>query len=250
MTLCTILRYFVSFTFMAVLFYNCKGQWIDESLVAILDKSFHNEYNLDCNLINGKKYYNWYSKARGYPYFMKDEFEEGRIVVNGISYNNLSLRYDLINQQIVLLFTYLYGGNNQIILKSENITEFEIYGKLFKRYAFPETDYMFFQVLVEDKITCLYHWEKKLILQLSTLDNPYHYTEQNSKSFLLINDQLIEYKGKKSFTKIFPGELHKDIKRYIKSNDIRLNSSDESAIIRLIRYCSQISDLSKFDIGK
>jgi len=224
-------------------------QWIDESKILALNKSFYNIYNLDGHLINGRKYYNRYSNAPGHPFFMDDQFKKGKVVVNGIPYNNVLLKFDIVNQEIVLQFSYIYGGNDQIVLNRENVSEFELDGKLFRKYLLPGKGNTFLQVVIEGKITCLYSWQKQLISQRYSLENPYVYSDQASKSFLLINKQFTEYRGKKSFIKIFPREIHQDIKGFFKTNNIKLSSASDNTIRQLINYCSQIFDPSEFGIS-
>jgi hypothetical protein len=236
--------------FCLILTFNISsGQWIDESKVLALNKSFNNIYNLDGHLINGRKYYNRYSNAPGHPFFMDDQFKKGKVIVNGITYDNILIKFDIVNQEVVLQFSYIYGGNDQIVLNSENLSEFELDGKLFRKYSLPGKGNAFLQVIVEGKISCLYGWQKQLISQRYSLENPYAYSDQKSKSFLLINKQLVEYRGKKSFIKIFPREIHQDINRYFKTNNIKLCSASDNTIRQLINYCSQISDPSEFDIN-
>jgi hypothetical protein len=225
-----------------------SGQWIDESKVLALNKSFNNVYNLDGHLINGRKYYNRYSNAPGHPFFGDDQFKKGKVIVNGITYDNILIKFDIVNREVVLQFSYIYGGNDQIVLNSENLSEFEIDGKLFRKYSLPGKGNTFLQVVVEGKITCLYSWQKQLISQRYSLENPYVYSDQASKYFLLINKQFVEYKGKKSFIKIFPKEIHQDIKRFFKANNIRLSSASDNTIRQLINYCSQIFHPSEFGI--
>jgi hypothetical protein len=222
-------------------------QWIDESKVMALDKTFNSVYNLDGHLINGRKYYNRYSNAPGHPFFMDDQFIKGKILVNGLQYDNALIKFDIVSHEIVLQFSYLHGGNNQVILNNENVSEFELGGKLFKKFPLPGRGNAFLQVVAEDKIGCLYYWRKQLISQRYSLENPYMYSDQESKSYLLINKQLIEYKGKKSFIKIFPRELHQDIKRYFKTNNIRLNSASDNTMKQLIGFCSEISEQAEFN---
>ncbi len=241
-------KLFLSFLYLFVSVDFSSSQRIDESKVLELNRSFNDVYNLNGHLINGRKYYNRYSNAPGHPFFMEDQFKEGKIVISGIPYDDVLIKFDIVNQEIVLQFSYIYGGNNQIVLNSEYVNEFELDAKLFRQYALPGKENVFLQVVAEDKITCLYSWRKQLISQRYSIENPYLYSDQESKSYLLINNRLIQYRGKKSFIKIFPGELHQDIKRFIRTNNIRLGSASENTIRQLINYCSRISDLSKFDI--
>lgn len=224
-------------------------QWIDESKVKALNTSFYEVYNLDGHLINGRKYYNRYSNAPGHPFFMDDQFKQGKVIVNGILYDNILIKFDIVNQEVVLQFSYIYGGNDQIVLDSENVSEFELDGKSFRKYKLPGKGNTFLQVVVEDKITCLYSWRKLLLSQRYSLEDPYMYSDQKSKSYLLINRQLIEYRGKKSFINIFPGELQQDIKRFLKTKNIKLNSASDNTVRQLINYCSQIYDPSESGIN-
>lgn len=222
-------------------------QWIDESKVLELNKSFNNVYNLNGHLINGRKYYNRYSDAPGHPFFKDDQFHTGKVVVNGIQYENILIKFDIVNQEIVLQFSYIHGGNNQIVLNSGNVSEFKLDGRLFKKFALPGKGNTFLQVIAEDKITCLYSWRKQLVSQRYSVENPYRYSDQESKSYLLVDEQLIEYRGRKSFIKIFPEELHQNIKKYFKTNNIKLNSASDNTMKQLVSYCSRISGLSEID---
>ncbi len=227
-----------------------RGQWIDESKVSELTRSFNDVYNLNGHLINGRKYYNRYSNAPGHPFFMDNQFKTGKVVVNGITYDKVLIKFDIVNQEVVLQFSYIYGGNNQVVLNCENVNEFELDGKLFRKYALPGKDNAFLQVVAEDKITCLYSWSKQLVSQRYSIENPHLYSDQEAKSYLLIDKKLIQYRGKRSFIKIFPGEFHQDIKRFFKTNNIRLNSATDNTIRQLIIYCSRISELSKSDVAQ
>ncbi|UCH15754.1 MAG: hypothetical protein JSV22_07245 [Bacteroidales bacterium] len=244
------LKHFLTFLCLSASVCISNAQWIEQSRVLALNSSFYDVYNLDGHLISGRKYFNRYPNAPGHPFFSSDEFKQGKVIVNGILYNDVLLKFDIVNQELVLQFSNVHGGNDQIILSSENISEFELDGRVFRKYEFPGKGKTYLQVLADNKITCLYSWKKSLISQRYSLDNPYKYSEQVSKAYLLINNHFIGFRGNSSFLKIFPGELHQEIKRFLKTNKINLKSASDNTVRQLVNYCTQISDLSKFDLSQ
>ncbi len=244
------LKHFLIFLCLAACAGISSAQWIEQSRILELNNLFRDVYNLDGHLISGRKYFNRYPNAPGHPFFNSDEFKKGKVIVNGIEYNDVLLKFDIVEQEIVLQFSNIHGGNDQIILSSENITEFELEGKVFRKYEFPGKGNTYLQVLVENEITCLYSWRKNLISQRYSLDNPYKYSEQESKAYLLIKNHFIGFRGNRSYMKIFPAELHQDIKRFLKTNNINLKSASDNTITQLVNYCTQISYRSEFDLSQ
>ena len=124
-------------------------------------------------------------------------------------YQDIYLKYDIYNQDMILQYSPFAGGTDQIYLKNEFIHEFKIDGKLFRKYSFPETGTRFYQVVTSGKTYCLYYWKKEL--NFSTLSS-YNFSPQKKESYIVKNSILYRFKSKKQFRKLFPVQHQKEIK--------------------------------------
>ncbi len=201
---------------------------------------FNQSYGLDYNLVNGIRYLYPYARAFGHPFLGENRFYTGYAVINGQYYPELHFKYDICNQQIILNHTFLSGGTEQIIINYEIIDEYELEGKLFRRYSFPETGTRIFQVIESGNLSCLYTWEKKFEHNPTSSWNVYSFTSPKKKRYVLINDQLFPFLTKRSFLKLFHEEYKKEISQYIRKNHIWLKEVQDKTMQQLMVFCNQI----------
>lgn len=206
-----------------------------------------NIYSADQNLINGIKYENYYPKAQGNAFFNEDVFSYGYLIVNNILYLNQKLKYDICNQQLLLLLDE--KGKYEIILNNSAISEFSIGDKKFKKYFFKEKGFRFFQELSTGKSTCLYYWEKDFIPVNNSLESAYRYGSQHKDSYLLIADSLMQFRNKKTFIRCFP-ENHSGIMNgYIRKNKLNIKHITDEKMAGILRfYDGLISNGNKVNV--
>jgi hypothetical protein len=212
----------------------------DDQVIGKLNACFDEIYRLDQKLISGIQYYNKYPGALGNEFFDSEEFIRGRLVINGLEYNDVDIRYDIYNQRINLRFKYNSSAMNTVIIERYKIDEFNLGDMIFRKHYFPETDTALFQIVTEGKISCLYYWYKNLTLQTSKR-NVYEYSEPRRKNFLLFNSELHRYKGKQSFIKLF-AKNRSEVRKYLRQNQIRLRDVTDREMGKLIEYCISLSN--------
>lgn len=214
-------------------------QTVSDSTIYSWKKYFDLSYGPDYNLINGIKYFYLYSNVDGHPFFRENQFYAGSLVIADREYQDVYLKYDLYNQNMILQYSPFAGGTNQILLKNEFIHEFKIDGKLFRKYSFPETGTRFYQVVTSGKIYCLYYWEKELNYSTSSL---YNFSPQKKVSYIVMNGKPYRFKSKKQFRRLFPVQHKKEIKQFIRNNKIRLKNESDSNMRRLLEFCNQLTE--------
>jgi hypothetical protein len=217
------------------------GQSTDAKDTTVLKwKSIFNQYyGADYNLVNGIRYINLYPSAEGHPFFGEDRFYNGKLVINNKVYQDVEIIYDIYNQEIILQYPYFEGSTDKIILTNEFIDEFEMDGKLFRKYTFPESAPRFYQVVSQGNINCLYYWKKDL-LKGSSAHTFYKYSPEKKVSYLLIDDKLNTFKGRKSFVELFPSKYQKEIRLYLRSNNIWLRDANELTIQQFLIHCNKL----------
>jgi hypothetical protein len=235
--------------FLFVYFPDSRGQYGKSLAADILYKNFNTLYGLDQNLINGVKFYKSPEAVSGNEFFLDDKSSSGQITVNGISYPNVFLKYDLVEQNVILEYDYPPGGKMQIIIDKEKISEFEIFERTFKKYRFPSTGEHFFQILTAGDLVCLIYWTKIRVPSTSSMQYAYLYSEENRKTYLLIGNQLFQFAGQRSFLKLFPE--HKDeIKKFIKRHQLEIRNISDDDLVWLLEHCYGLSSNVKADISQ
>jgi len=217
-----------------------RSQTLNYSTVEHYDSIFKSANGLDQNLINGYQYINLYPNAKGHPFFNKNEFLQGNVKINNKVYEKVDLEYNIFKQKVVLKYKNSYGGTNQIELHNHAVTQFELDDKTFVYLSFPKIGNNYFQVISDNIIKCYYLWYKNIGHSSGSLDNYFVYSDQRKKTYLLMNEELLLYKGNRSFIKLFPKNIQNDIKRYIKENKIILRNVSDSKVKELIKYCENL----------
>jgi hypothetical protein len=201
---------------------------------------FNQSYGTDYNLVNGIRYLNLYPSAEGHPFFGEDRFYNGKLVINKKVYQDVEFKYDIYNQEIILQYHYFTGSTDDIILIKEFIDEFEMDGKLFRKYTFPENIPRFYQVVSQgSNINCLYYWSKDL-LKGSSVQSFFKYSPEKKISYLVIDNKINPFRGRKSFVKIFPSKYQKEIRLYLRSNKIWLRDASDMTIQKLFIHCNKL----------
>ena len=238
-----IIRCFKYFLLLSICIYlvavKTQAQTIYDSNIHRWKKYFDQSYGPDYNLINGIKYLYLYSAVIGHPFFGGTQFHIGSLVMSGKEYQDIYLKYDIYNQNVILQYSSFTGGTDQVLLKNEFIHEFKIDGKLFRKYSFSETGTRFYQVVTSGKIYCLYYWEKGL--NYSTLSS-YNFSPQKKVSYIVKNSKPYRFKSKKQFLKLFPVQHKKEIKQFIRHTKIRLKNDSDNNMGRLLEFCNQLTE--------
>jgi hypothetical protein len=120
-------------------------------------------YGPDQHLINGVEYINLHIRSEGHKFLDEDKYYKGRVVIDRKIYKDVLLKYDIFNQQVLLLIEHQSGGNKQIILNNLRIDGFEINGRIFHKYTSPVSGTIFYQVIGNDEMSCFYHFKKQEI---------------------------------------------------------------------------------------
>ncbi len=241
-----IIRYLKYFFLLFICFYSGAAknhaQTIYDSTIYNWEKYFYLSYGPDYNLINGIKYLNLYPTVIGHPFFGENQFYTGRLVIADREYQDVYLKYDIYNQNIILRYSRVAGGTAQILLHNEFIHEFKIDGKRFRKYSFSETGTRFYQVVTSGKLYCLYHWEKVLNYSPTSTSSLYNFTPQKKEAYIVMNGKLYRFKSKKQFLKLFPVQHQKEIKQFIRNNKILLKNESDGNMRRLLEFCNQLTE--------
>ena len=198
--------------------------------------------SLDDPFIQNGEYYTYpYYNANGHPFLGQKDFETGSVVFRGKTYEGLSLNYDIFNQQLIL--SREQNGVLQMnLLAPEFVSGFFLKGKQFSKLASNVEAPAFYQLISESgSVSCYYSlFKDRREIRDSGNRSIYSFSEQKSRRYLLLDEQLQRYKSNKTFLKLFPDQSRTQIKEYMKENRISVMEADNQLMIRLTEYCDKV----------
>lgn len=200
-------------------------------------------YGLDPTLYNGQYNPNVLTKdVKNHPFIYGPDFNKGTITIKGRIYKNINLNYDIYNQEILLKYKNNFGANVMLRLSKAWINKFTLDNNCFELIKYPESEKRIYQVIGHDSIKVLYYWEKDLDINQNAGSKKYHFSNPKKSMFVYKNKQIIKFKNKKSFIKIFDLDNQSAIKKYLKQNKIKIKKSSDKVMLNLITYCNNIKN--------
>jgi len=197
-----------------------------------------NKHGLDQELINGIQYYNPYYNVEHHPFYIEEEFFQGFIVLSGKMYDDVHLNYDIYSQYLILEYQIISGGINKIILSPAHTEAFQLGGKKFEKLILDEQGLLFYQVIRVQGFTCYMHWEKFIRERQSDNQITEYFTDPHRTYLLDINGKVYPFRNRNTFASLFSGVNKKDIKKYMKQNDIHLSNVATDKLTGLLEFVS------------
>ncbi len=201
------------------------------------------EYGINQELINGPHFENENQNINGLPYLLNYYTNQGNLVYRGKQYSNLNLRYDIYNQQLLLI--YLFDNvEYELHLQKELITEFSIENRKFIHESFAaDEDAKFYQVLGKDfPIRILYFWQKGLSNVYVNNPDIKTFSPEQKETFILRNNKLVSFKGNSSFIRQFSSKSKAPIKKYLRQNKTKVKQANDFEIELLIEFINTIGN--------
>ncbi len=229
------------------------------------------KFGTDPLLMNGIYYENPYYNSKGHPFLGDGEFYQGSVLFRNKKYDNVNLRYDIYNHQLIIEqsredarssviigdvrydgVSISYDENRQMVIKQEKlkprvmnllanefVAEFSFNGMLFKKLVFEDREPTFYQVISENPdVKCYCYWHKVRYKSHDDDDRSiFVFTEEKFKRYLLLNNELIVYRNNRSFLKAFRGESKNQIRAYMRSRQIKVNDAESYIVRDLIDFC-------------
>jgi len=190
-------------------------------------------------LLNGRIWMDQYSKVEGDQFFLSDAFLKGSVTFNGRKFNNLDLKYDLINDELILKpeshpiiimnkemvdsFTLVFENREYNIINAGNNTSGVLTG--------------YINVLYEGT-SRLYAKYTKKIYPLA-VDGRYDLFVQEKRIYLQRDAEIFPVRGKRKFLNLL-NDKKKEIRQYIKENSIKLTGKDAATYAPVLEFYDSI----------
>jgi hypothetical protein len=200
-------------------------------------------YSVNDEFINGFIYPVPNTRILGDPYFNNSNWSDGTIFINGKTYSLLSVKYDLIIDELIIKYKTEQNIERLLAVNKSQIDSFIIHSSLFlsSRNLFPdENKNTYYEKIYDGKLAVYKHYEKKFI-DLYNNNSPLgKYSSQKSATYFFDNEKLTNISNSRLFLNYFEKTEQEKIKKYLKVNKINYNKISSSQLAELISYCATI----------
>ncbi len=201
-------------------------------------------YGFDPLLHNGRVY-SFFPQpgTEGTQYMYSEFYTRGKITVRGTTFINLTLNYDIYNQQLILNYTNALGSNSLIELSKAWLESFEINGRHFEIFTAADTSTRICQVIGAGPYSIRYYYFKKLLPDTRASSQKYVFTDAEKDMFIYNGNELRKYKNNRSFVSVFKDTQQDMIRKYLRKQKIKVKRANDSKITELINFCNTLSVL-------
>jgi hypothetical protein len=190
-------------------------------------------------LYNGRAWRNLYYKVREDQFLFSTEFLTGSVTVEGKTFNNLPLKYDIYNDELLTITDHgiILQLNKEMIdlftMKYQN----QILN--FKRLDADSINSLsgYVNVLYNGS-TSLYIKYRKEILLLA-VENKYDIFNQINRIFVAKNEKIFKVDSKGELLKLLEDQKHL-VRSFIRSNKIRISRKDPYSFKPVIEYYDKL----------
>jgi hypothetical protein len=226
----------VAFSLLLTILFAFSGNVKSQDAIKVLDRV----YGLDQILYNGKKYtYSPPPGTKGHQYLLSPDYDSGSVTLRGKCYRDISLNYDIFNQQLLLRYEDETGPLNIIEVSKSWITGFRMGTMHFEFLSIGEES-LFYQVLGEGRAQILYHWRKNLDVDGTIGSCGFTFTRTVRDSYVFMNGQLQPFSTKRSLIKLFDPAHKQEIKNYLRKNKINVKKSSDQVMAEMITFIGNL----------
>jgi hypothetical protein len=198
-------------------------------------------YGPDQDLANGIQFSNQYRRIEGHPYMKDEHFRLGNVSIQGKSYENIQLRYNLYNQKVEIILWTPDGGNEQLFTVPEHMEAFGMEDLKFSKQQFGEGPARFFQVIAAGEISCYIHWNKNLVPIKNDTRYYNRFSTPKPSYYLMIGQELQNFHNRKSFALIFPEPLRKEVLKLMRQKHVHFKRITPEELRQFIDAVAELS---------
>jgi len=201
-------------------------------------------YGYDPLLYNGRIYSFFPEPGTEGTQFIADQFDtNGKVILRGVTYRNLTLNYDLYNQKLVLKYKNAIGSTSLIEISEAWLESFELSGCKFENIAASDTIKRFYKVLGTGPAKILYYYRKDLLIDTRTASKKHYFSEAHTDKYVKTGNKLLKFNNNKSFVAIFGPGANELIQKYLRKQKIKVRKANDNKMTELINYCNSLKAL-------
>lgn len=184
-------------------------------------QTFHNSTDsawYDQLLYNGTEWRPTMHLVDGHEFFLTSEFLHGSVTIEGITFNEIRMRYDICNDHIIILWKNTFP----LVIDSKNVDEFTFtYNGVLRKFVNLGDKYPvikgFAEVLYKGKSLVVVKYTKVI----SKNPTQVHYSEfrEDTRYYFIVNGNCCQIRNKSSFLKAM-GENEIAVRKFIRQQKV------------------------------
>ena len=166
------------------------------------------------------------------PYWLNKNFTSGNVVFNGLTYKDVSLRYDAYLKQLVVNTPI---KNSNVYIPMNSVEKFSLGNAEFER-----RNGEMMLILFKGSHMELAEWVQ-IELKEKFVDNVkvrYEF-KRDVKYFILRSGQMFEVDNRNSVLKLFPA-LKKELRSYAKMHNLDFKEHRHSSLASIVMYADEL----------
>lgn len=210
-----------------------------------IDTSYTSLLGLESPVYKGRRYYNSYGKFgnNGHACFLKNNYAGGNIVYDGLTYSDVRIKYDLIQDQLIILH---FDKMTAVTVESQHVDSFSLLNHTFVHIRTDDTkpaingpEPGYYDLLYDGKIDLLAK-RTKAITEKVTETMVESSVSQEDKYYLFRDSVYTEIKSKKNLLKLLRSTQGQN-QQFIKANHLNFKRDKENALIELVKFHDSIA---------
>lgn len=188
-------------------------------------------------LYNGPEYVDYaYQIKKGSPFLDAEEFTPGNIVYDGMLYENVPMRFDLVKEQIVIQDPF---KSYSLSLITERVSSFSCLKHVFTRLVFNDSNAAaistgLYEVLYDEN-TAVYKKQRKKIQEETQQDGVMMYIVESNSYFIRKDNRLFAADSKKAMLSVFNSRKNA-IQQYMGKNKLNFRKDKAGTLVKVAAY--------------
>jgi hypothetical protein len=203
-------------------------------------KSQQDTLKEDQILYNGKMWRNLYSMVKGDQFLFSKEYAQGSVTINGSSFRNILINYDIYNDEIL---TPKKNGSI-VVLNKEMVDSFTMVvgGKTY-RFLNVQVDSLpvikgYVKVLYKGKSALFVKYKKEIAVL--AVDDKYDLFFRTYRIYFEKEGNVYQISGKSGLLKTLQEDKTR-VNEFMKKNKLKVTATDPESFIPVIKYYDSIS---------
>jgi len=191
-------------------------------------------------IYNGRIWRDLYARVDGDQYFLSGEFLFGDVSFNGREFNDLRFRYDIYNDEIILLVNL----RTIIVLNKEMVSEFTLrYRNRSYRFLNMGSDstsllWGYANLLYDGPTTLFVKYSKKI--ELMAVDNKYDRFYQQHRIYVRKDGMIFPVSGRIDLYKLL-ADKKAEIRDFVKKNNQKILRNNPESFVRILQYYDDLN---------
>jgi len=200
-------------------------------------------YSSELAIVNGTRWY-FDNNYKGHPFFYDDELFEGSVTFNGVNFSHLTLTYELLSNELILI-KEVDTQIRELILNENFVESFVFIHPVTARQYFFERKKLsgvegkkYYQVVYPGETTC-YIYHKKVINNRVTGNYMGEYLYE-PVIYIKKGDEFKGCTNKRTFLRLLEDQK-KQIRKYMRRNNLSFHGENPEDIARVLQYYDSLT---------